>query len=193
MLDKAMDDASVRSLDSLDSLEPDGLGRRDLLGALLCAAASLSIAGCRASVMPRSVRHPFVGRYAPQFQRTAVSSRDVGIPGSDRTKVTVIDFWASWCGACQQTIPALDDIWRARRRDGVMVIGVSVDESEAVAESAAEQMGASFPIVVDQRLASAYVVSRIPLTFVVDQSGMVRWVGRDPGAVEQAVEVVLHE
>jgi cytochrome c biogenesis protein CcmG, thiol:disulfide interchange protein DsbE len=54
-------------------------------------------------------------------------------------------------------------------------------------------MGASFPIVVDPRLASLYGVARIPLTFVVDGRGTVRWVGRSPSAIEQAVEVVLHE
>jgi cytochrome c biogenesis protein CcmG, thiol:disulfide interchange protein DsbE len=122
-----------------------------------------------------------------------MSLRDVGIPGSDRTKVTVVDFWASWCAACQQTIPALDDIYRSRKRDGVMVIGVSVDETDEVAASAAEEMGASFPIVVDQRLAAVYGVSKIPLTFVVDSNSQVRWVGRDPGQIEQAVEVVLDE
>jgi cytochrome c biogenesis protein CcmG/thiol:disulfide interchange protein DsbE len=117
----------------------------------------------------------------------------VGIPGSDRTRVTVVDFWASWCEACQSTMPVLDSLWRSKRRDGVMVIGVSVDDSEAVAASAARQLGASFPIVADPGLASAYGVARIPLTFVVDRKGTVRWVGRDPGSIEQAALYVLYE
>jgi thiol-disulfide isomerase/thioredoxin len=109
--------------------------RRELLvRALLGALSSLSLmdlAACRPTIMPRSVGHRLVGAPAPRFERTSVSMRDVGIPGSDRTRVTVVDFWASWCEACQQTIPTLDDIWRSKRRDGVMVIGVSVDETEA--------------------------------------------------------------
>jgi cytochrome c biogenesis protein CcmG/thiol:disulfide interchange protein DsbE len=143
--------------------------------------------------MPPSARHPLAGDAAPEFQRVALSAREVGIPGGDRTRVTVIDFWASWCTACEETIPVLDELWRDRKRDGVMVIGVSVDESPDEAASAAERLGASFPIVVDQRLAGRYAVAQIPLTFVVDRRGTVRWVGRDPSAMRQAVLYVLYE
>jgi len=36
-------------------------------------------------------------------------------------------------------------------------------------------------------------VAQVPLTFVVDRAGVVRWVGRDPGELKRAVEVVLAE
>lgn len=107
--------------------------------------------------------------------------------------MTVVDFWASWCEACQDTIPALDDLWRDLRHDGVLVIGVSVDESAAVADSAAQHLGASFPIVVSQRIAARYGISKVPLTFVVDGRGMIRWVGRDPSEMRRAVEFLLRE
>jgi thiol-disulfide isomerase/thioredoxin len=117
----------------------------------------------------------------------------VSVPGTGRTLVTVVDFWASWCEACQDTMPVLDSLWRSNRRDGMMVIGVSVDATEADAASAARAFGASFPIVVDPGLASAYNVARIPLTFVIDKRGMVRWVGRQPAAIEQAALYLLDE
>lgn len=179
----------------LDENEPTPAkpGRRELIASLLSALAWAGLAGCRPSALPRSVGHSLVGSPAPRFQRTSLSSREVGIPGSDRTRVTVVDFWASWCQACQDTMPVLDSLWRSKRRDGVMVIGVSVDDTEADAESGAQQLGASFPIVVDQGLASAFGVAKIPLTFVVDRRGTVRWVGRDPGSIEQAALYVLYE
>lgn len=171
--------------------------RRLILGrALAFAALSTFIgvgAGCGPSSMPPSIGHPLAGSSAPRFQEAATSSREVGVPGSDRTRVTVVDFWASWCAACQETIPVLDDIWRDHKHDGVMVIGVSVDESESAADSAAQELGASFPIVVSQRVAARYGVAKIPITFVIDGSGTVRWVGRDPSEMKRAVEFILHE
>ena len=77
----------------------------------------------------------------------------------------------------------------------MVVIGVSVDEVPEAATDAARRLRATFPIVSDprMRIAASYHVGQIPLTFVVDRAGTVRWVGRDPGAVRQAVDAVLAE
>jgi thiol-disulfide isomerase/thioredoxin len=119
----------------------------------------------------------------------------VGVWQGPPVKVTVVDFWASWCQGCQESIPALDALYRDKRGDGLSVIGVSVDERRDDAYAMAQSLGASFPIVVDQdaRLLSRYRVAQVPLTFVVDRNGTVRWVGRDPGEVRRAALVVLAE
>ncbi|AUX48247.1 disulfide isomerase [Sorangium cellulosum] len=166
------------------------------VGVLPAAAACALLAlGCGPGAMPASVRHPLVGGAAPEFEAESTAAATVRVPGSRRTRVTVIDFWASWCGACSRTMPALDQLWRERRADGVAVIGVNVDDSDAAADAAAHELGATFPIVVDpgQRLSGTYGVAQVPLTFVVDAAGTVRWVGRDPASVRRAVEVLLAE
>jgi cytochrome c biogenesis protein CcmG, thiol:disulfide interchange protein DsbE len=145
--------------------------------------------------MPSSVRHPLVGDAAPEFHAESTAEGPVDVPGDRSTRVTVIDFWASWCAACSLTLPALDVLYRERRADGVAVIGVSIDDSEATAVALARRLGASFPIVADPelRLAGPYRVAQIPLTFVVDGAGTVRWVGRDPESTRRAVDVLLSE
>lgn len=164
------------------------------VGGVIGVAVWLGLVGCAPTSMPRSVGHPLAGEAAPRFEKTAaMSSREVSVPGTGRTRVTVVDFFASWCGPCQETIPVLDELWRDHRRDGLMVIGVSIDESTEEAVSAAERMGASFPIVVDQRLAYRYAVAKIPITFVIDEAGTVRWVGRRPDEIRQAVEFMLSQ
>jgi cytochrome c biogenesis protein CcmG, thiol:disulfide interchange protein DsbE len=109
--------------------------------------------------------------------------------------VTVLDFWATWCAACQISIPALDSLFRSHKDDGLMVIGINVDEPEPQAAAGAQALGASFPIVVDvgQRLSARYGVAQIPLTFVVDHEGVVRWVGSDARQATAAALVVLAE
>ncbi len=159
----------------------------------LFAAALALLAACGPTSMPRSLGHPLVESAAPRFEESSLSGREVGVPSGDNTRVTVIDFWASWCEGCQETIPELDDLWRDLRHSGVLVIGVSLDDDADVAERAARQLGASFPIVVSQRLAGRYAVAKIPLTFVVDGAGVVRWAGRDTRAMRQAVEFLLRQ
>ncbi|WP_437569778.1 TlpA family protein disulfide reductase [Sorangium sp. So ce542] len=170
------------------------LGSAGRTGALASAAACATLA-CGPGAMPASVRHPLVGSAAPEFHAESTAAVTVGVPGTRRTRVTVIDFWASWCASCSRTLPALDELWRDRKADGVAVIGVNVDDSEAAAEAAAYELGATFPIVADlgQRLTGTYGVAQVPLTFVVDGAGTVRWVGRDPAIARRAVEVLLSE
>lgn len=169
-------------------------GTMGLLGAPLLAAA-VGLLGCGPGVMPPSVGHSMIGNHAPEFHEMATSDRDVGLPGSPRTRVTVVDFWASWCAGCRESIPALSDLYDDKREDGVMVIGVSVDESADDALMLAQHLHAKFPIVLDphMRLAGTFRVGNIPLTFVIDRHGTVRFVGRDPGDVRRAVNIVLAE
>jgi peroxiredoxin len=157
---------------------------------LLLAFVALA---CGPGPMPPSIGHPLADSNAPAFHEMSANSGDVGLPADPLTRVTVVDFWASWCGECQRTVPMLDALWQEKRDKGVMVIGVSIDEHPEEAKAAAERLGATFPIVADSwmQVARKFGVSKIPLTFVVDGNNTVRWVGRDPAEARQAVEVVL--
>ncbi|EYF03565.1 peroxiredoxin family protein [Chondromyces apiculatus] len=170
-------------------------GKRSWQGVVLAAAAGALLAGCGGPKMPSSVRHPLMNTAAPVFEAEAMGTREVGVPGDYLTRVIVVDFWASWCAACTVSMPALDALFRERQADGVMVIGVSVDDSAGAAMRMARQTGTTFPIVMDpdQRLASEYGVSQVPLTFVIDGNGTVRWVGNDPGQARRAAEILLSE
>lgn len=164
---------------------------------LLPAAFGLAGAGCRAATVriPRSIRHPLAGMPAPDFQApSASSSQVVTVPGSpETTLVTVVDFWASWCEACVEAMPALEQLYRRNRERGVDVVGVSVDEEPRNAIGTVMAYGTTFPIVLDPhgRIQNAYWVSKIPTTFVIDRSGLIRWVGRDPSEMEQAVDKLV--
>jgi len=107
----------------------------------------------------------------------------------------VIDFWASWCEGCKDTIPVMDELYRDRKEDGVMVIGISVDQSADEALLLAQHLHATFPIVLDpgMRIAGRFGVAQVPLTFVIDGKNTVRWVGRSPSQARRAVEFILHE
>lgn len=159
--------------------------------AFACVGA-IGLFGC-APALPASMGHPLLGAASPPFHETAIDERSVDVPGTLRTHVTVIDFWASWCGSCQQTMPALEALYQDRRAEGLVVVGVSVDDSAEDAARGAEAFGVSFPIVYDfgHRLQYAFDVSSVPITFVVDRSGRVRFVGRDPSSIRRAVIALM--
>lgn len=171
------------------------LSRRALL--LVPPALGLSALGCGGVTgrIPPSLRHSLAGMPAPDFQAPSASSSEViTVPGPPETTiVTVVDFWASWCEACIEAMPALEHLHRRNRDRGVEVVGVSVDEEPQNAMGTIMQMQTTFPIVIDRhgRIQAAYDVGKIPTTFVIDRNGMVRWIGRDPRMMEQAVDRLL--
>src|SRR5262249_37760584 len=108
--------------DAFKKMPPPSLlqaARCDVLAsirALLLPLVALSSA-CWPGVVPPSLNHPLENAHAPEFHELATSSWDVGLPGTPSTKVTVIDFWASWCDECQRTMPALERLYRDKKED----------------------------------------------------------------------------
>ena len=163
------------------------------LAALICAATMAT--ACNAPRMPGSSGHPLDGGEAPRFSVQSQAARDVGVPGSPTTRVTVLDFWASWCVPCVRSLPGMERLYRSHHAEGLQVIGVNIDEEASVAEQAAADAGTTFPVVHDPqgRVARSYGIRSIPMTFVIDGQGIVRWSGRDPEAMRVAVETLLLE
>jgi cytochrome c biogenesis protein CcmG, thiol:disulfide interchange protein DsbE len=88
-------------------------------------------------------------------------------------KVVVVDFWASWCAPCRQSIPWLNDMQAKYGARGLVVIGVNVDTERPLAEKFLAQTPARFDIVYDARgdLPQQYGVQGMPASFVFDRSG----------------------
>jgi cytochrome c biogenesis protein CcmG/thiol:disulfide interchange protein DsbE len=161
-----------------------------MLARLAAPLVACALAGCSGGPrVPASLPHPLAGEVAPELGEVP----GLGLSAADATRATVVDFWASWCEACRESMPALDALWRERREDGLVVVGVSEDDDEAVAKRTARALGASFPQIFDrdQGLAAGFRVGSLPLTFVLDGAGVVRWVGRDPALARRAAIALL--
>jgi len=89
----------------------------------------------------------------------------------------VIDFFAAYCRPCQRKLPELEALHR--RQPGVAIVGVSLDETSDVARKSVARHRLTFPVVHDAGnvLAGRLRVTELPISFVVDGQGRIRWVG----------------
>lgn len=164
---------------------------------MLGAASLLALAatGCDSGGLPRSSKHALEGREAPPFRVRTKDGREVGLPASADTVLTVVDFWAVFCEPCVRALPELEKLHRAHGGAGVQLIGVNIEEEPTAGDEAAARAGTTFAMVRDVggRLRRAYTVRSLPMTFLVDRQGMVRWSGHDVSAVGRAIQVLLAE
>ena len=105
-------------------------------------------------------------------------------------KVTLVNFWATWCGPCRAEIPDLIEL-QARYPDHLQIIGVSADEGPVqVVEDFVTEYGINYPIVMrTPELDRAFPgVMALPTSFIVDPDGRVvqTHIGLiNPGVFEQ--------
>ena len=93
-------------------------------------------------------------------------------------KVTLIDFWASWCSPCRQENPKVAALYNEFHTKGLNIISVSLDENKGSWAKAIEEDKLTWTQVSNLKemkdpIALQYGVSQIPTTFLLDTSGKV--------------------
>ena len=99
------------------------------------------------------------------------------IQSSDlKGKVVILDFWATWCGPCQEEIPGFIALKKQYGDQGLAVVGASVDEGgAAVVQKFAGQLGMNYPVgLADEKFQSAFGgVDVLPMTLIIDRQGRI--------------------
>lgn len=90
-----------------------------------------------------------------------------------RGRVVVVDFWASWCKPCRQSLPWLNELRARYRGQGLEIIGVNVDAQRADADRFMRDVPVDFQIIYDAQgtLAQQFGLQAMPSTFVYDRDG----------------------
>ena len=93
-------------------------------------------------------------------------------------KVVLVDFWASWCGPCKESFPALNRLQSKYASKGLVIIGVGVDDDAAKYKSFSEKMGAAFSLAHDSehKAAAFFNPPSMPSSYLVDRKGVIRFV-----------------
>jgi cytochrome c biogenesis protein CcmG/thiol:disulfide interchange protein DsbE len=115
------------------------------------------------------------GDKAPDFKIVSDSGRQ--FTRSDfGGKLLVLNFWASWCAPCVQEVPSLDAFQRTMAKDGVVVLGVSIDTNEKRYKQFLQRFHVNFATARDPEanISSSYGTFQIPETYIIDRNGIVR-------------------
>lgn len=121
---------------------------------------------------------------APDFALPAVDGHNYRL-SEQRGHVVALVFWASWCGGCREQLALLRDLEAFYRDWGLRVMAVSMDERPREAARVAKALGLGYPVMHDgdKAVSRAWDPGRLPATYLLDRSGVVRfaqWAGDGP-------------
>ncbi len=132
-----------------------------------------------------------VGQKAPDFSASSPDGKTISLKES-LGKVTIIDFWASWCGPCRMENPNVVAMYNELHEKGLNIIGVSLDKDGAKWKEAIEKDGLTWNHISNLKfwqdpIAELYNVKAIPATFILDANGVI--VARDLRGAELKAKV----
>ncbi len=158
----------------------------------LVFAAAISLVAAGASALDAGARMPEIGlRDGGGHEITLASLRG---------QVVLVDFWASWCEPCADSMPVLERLYTTYRGRGFTIVGVSQDRERARMTQFIERHRVTFPIVLDEShaVAGRYRPARMPTSFLVDRRGIVRHVhagyrASDVAGLEREIQTLLEQ
>lgn len=127
---------------------------------------------------------------APEIEAAYWLNSDPLTLASLRGKTVVVEFWATWCPPCRQSIPHLIQMHKSFGPRGVVFVGLTSEPREAV-ERFVKEMGMPYAIGGGSRSAVAYGVRGVPHAVVIDPSGAVAWKGHPMAGLDEALDAQL--
>lgn len=117
-------------------------------------------------------------------------------------KLTLFDFWATWCKPCRKAIPELNKIYEEYKEQGVQVVGVNCDGPRSVAKVApmTKSLQIQYPVLLDINtdLMNSLNLTNFPTLIAVDTNGKVVYLHEgfalgDEVEIKEAIDELLKE
>lgn len=137
-----------------------------------------------AGLIPAQATKPKT-RLAHNFTLKNLDGKNVTLSDYRGKKVVVLDFWATWCGPCRMTMPALES-FQVKHRKRLEVLSINqLEDPQRVAAYINNQSYESLHVLLDQdgRVSREYRVYGIPTLYVINLEGVMcyKHVGYRPG------------
>lgn len=116
------------------------------------------------------------GRSAPAFTLQTLDGDTVSLE-SLQGQVVLVNFWASWCPPCRVEMPGFEKVYRERKDEGFVIIGIATDtNAQDKIRAFVEEHDISYPILLANRdVIVAYGgVDALPESFLVDREGRIQ-------------------
>jgi thiol-disulfide isomerase/thioredoxin len=133
------------------------------------------------------------GASAPDFTLRTLDNQEITL-SSLTGKVVLLDFWATWCAPCRESIPHLVQLYKTYQANGLEVIGMNVDRGDIdTVRRFAKSLDIPYPITVKtEDVEKKYGVTGYPTAVLVDRSGKIRqkFLGFSSGISKQMAAAV---
>jgi cytochrome c biogenesis protein CcmG, thiol:disulfide interchange protein DsbE len=145
---------------------------------------------------PKAIPSPLLAKGAPAFALAVFDGAPLTLE-SLKGKPVILNFWASWCyPACYEEAPLLEATWQKYKTQGLMVVGVAIQDKEPNAREFVRRFSFSFPNGPDpgSKISIDYGVYGVPETFFIDRQGRIAYkhVGAlPPELVEAQIQRLL--
>lgn len=135
---------------------------------------------------------PSVPKSSGQYKQLTLAELN-NIIASNKGKVIIINFFATWCPPCRKEIPELISLSKNYQDKGLQIIGISVDENgEEAVIPFAQQVGFNYPVyLTTQELNSSFNIDAVPQIFLYDKNG--KLITNIKGYIEQKDLLVMIE
>ena len=158
---------------------------------VLCLAALLFAA----VPMPARANDLVVGQPAPAITLHTLDGREVSLAAL-RGKVVILTFWATWCAPCRAELPLLSRYAEAHAKDGLVVLGFSLDTPDELGEVRAVAKSLSFPVGLlgDPHVPGYGRIWHLPVSFTIDRHGVLvddGWKDRQPEWTEARLQQIV--
>lgn len=139
------------------------------------------------------------GQPAPDFKVVTTAGKQLTL-ASLKGQVVVLDFFTTWCPPCRDSIPHLMDLGRRYGKQGLQVVGMSMDEEgEEVVRDFVADKRVTYPVaLIGDQISSSYSIRSIPTMYVINKQGVLveRIMGYNPVIgknLEQLINKLLAE
>ena len=120
-----------------------------------------------------------VGTAVPEFTLQNVDGEQISLHDLlDKNELVLVEFWASWCGPCIESIPALKDLYAGYREHGFEIVSISIDDDQETWIEASEEYELPWINLGEIQgwrgeVATAYGVTGIPKKYLVNREGQI--------------------
>jgi thiol-disulfide isomerase/thioredoxin len=144
----------------------------------------------------RLAAEPKIGDPAPPLKVSKwIRGKPITLAGGNDKAIYVVDFWATWRGACRKSIPNLTKLAHHFEKAGVIFLGVSVDDAktkdevEPFVKSMGKKMDYAVALDEDGLTSKAYLgaggLDDIPHSFIIGKDGRIAWHGHPMDKLDQ--------
>ncbi len=153
---------------------------------LLKLAALMVLAFALSKLFSHSVKNN-VGQTLPKLE-----VKYIGAAPALAGKPMILEFWATWCGPCRQSIPHLNDMYKQYKANGLVVIGVTKEDANTVTEfTKAVPIDYTVALDTEAKLSAHFGITGIPHAMLVDKAGKIVWEGHPLELKPADIEALL--